>query len=89
MADGLHRWNREGTMALATITRQGLVSIAILVAILWGCVFAERRLTRSSRMETYRALRDIRYLKLKRHIQPAATPMPASNPAPSIRPILG
>ena len=74
-------------MALATITRQGLVSIAILVAILWGCVFTERRMSRNSKMETYRALRDMRYLKFKRRVEPASTP--ASHPTPSIRPVLG
>lgn len=76
-------------MALAAITRQGLVSIAILVAILWGCVLTERRLSRKAKVETYRALRDMRYLKFKRHVQPAARPMPASNPKGSVRPVLG
>ena len=51
---------QEETMALARITRPGLVSIAVLVAILWGCIFMERHLLRNSKMETYRALRDIR-----------------------------
>jgi hypothetical protein len=64
-------------MAVAKITRQGLTSIAILVAILWGCLFAERYLTRTSQMETYRSLRQIRYLRLKRHMEPAAQPAPA------------
>ena len=74
-------------MALATITREGLISIAVLVAILWGCVFAERRLSRDSRMETYRALRDMRYLKFKRNVEP--TSAPKASPAPSVRPVLG
>jgi hypothetical protein len=64
-------------MAIARITRQGLTCIAILVAILWGCLFAERYLTRTSQLETYRALRQIRYLKLKRHMEPASQPAPA------------
>jgi len=89
MVDGLQCWTPRGAMALATITRQGLVSIAILVAVLWGCVFTERRLSRNSKMETYRALRDMRYLKFKRHVHPAARPMPTSNPKPSVRPVLG
>ena len=74
-------------MALATITREGLISIAVLVAILWGCVFAERRLSRDSRLETYRSLRDMRYLKFKRNVEP--TSAPKANPAPSVRPVLG
>ena len=72
-------------MALAQITRQGLVAIAVLVAILWGCLLSERRISRNSRIETYRALRDIRYLKFKQHIQPAGQP----KTAPSSGPVLG
>jgi hypothetical protein len=66
-------------MAIAKITRQGLTSIAILVVILWGCLFAERYLTRTAQMETYRALRQIRYLKLKRHVEPATHPVAPSS----------
>ena len=67
-------------MALARITRPGLVSIAVLVAILWGCIFMERHLLRNSKMETYRALRDIRYLKFKRRVEPASQPVPPAAP---------
>jgi hypothetical protein len=75
-------------MAVAKITRQGLTSIAILVAILWGCLLAERYLTRTSQMETYRALRQIRYLKFKRHLEPAAQPAPASS-SHTLGPVIG
>jgi hypothetical protein len=74
-------------MVFARITRHGLASIAILVAILWGCVLAERSMTRNSRIETYRALKQIRYLKFKRHVEPAATP--STKPAPSSGPVSG
>ena len=84
MADGLHRYE---VMALARITRSGLTAIAILVAILWSCVLTERRITRNSRIETYRALRDIRYLKFKQHIEPTSQPQKPS--APSTGPVLG
>ena len=57
-------------MAIAKITREGLVSIAVLVAILWGCILAEHILTRNTTMETYRVMRQIRYLKFKRHVVP-------------------
>lgn len=73
-------------MALAKITREGLVTIAVLVAILWGCILSERVLTRHTTLETYRALRQIRYLKFRRHIEPAAQPGPGS---PSLRPVVG
>jgi hypothetical protein len=77
-------------MALARITRPGLVSIAVLVAILWGCIFMERHLLRNSKMETYRALRDIRYLKFKRRVEPTSQPAPRAVPSgPSTRPVVG
>ena len=77
-------------MALAKITRPGLVSIALLVAILWGCIVTERYLLRHSKMETYRALRDMRYLKFKRHVEPASQPSRPSGPASfSMGPVVG
>ena len=77
-----------GEMALAKITRQGLVSIAILVAILWGCVLMERQISRNVKIETYRALRDMRYLKFKRRVEPTSRPVPAPA-SPSAGPVLG
>jgi len=74
-------------MALARITRPGLVSIAVLVAILWGCIVTERYILRHNKMETYRALRDIRYLKFKRHAEPAS--QPSGRPTSSGRPVVG
>ncbi len=68
-------------MPFARITKQGLTSIAILVAILWGCIFAERHITRTTQLETYRALRLMRNLKLKRRVEPAD--QPKASPAPS------
>jgi len=77
-------------VALAKITRPGLVSIAVLVAILWGCILTERSLLRNSRMETYRALRDMRYLKFKRRVEPVSQPARPSNPpASSTSPVVG
>ena len=74
-------------MAIAKITREGLVSIAVLVAILWGCILGERILTRHTTMETYRVMRQIRYMKFRRHIEPASRPAPT--PAPSLGPVVG
>lgn len=75
-------------MPLAQITRQGLTAIAIMVALLWSCLITERYLTRHSTIETYRALRQMRYLKFKRHLEPAGAPKSA--PAtPSLHPVLG
>jgi hypothetical protein len=75
-------------MAIAKITKQGLTAIAILVVILWGCLLTERHLTRKSQFETYRALRQIRYLKLKRHVEPATQPAPAPSSFP-LGPVVG
>jgi len=75
-------------MAIAKITRDGLIAISILVAILWGCIFAERRITRSSQIETYRALRQMRYLKFRRTVEPTAEPKPAPELV-SRRPVVG
>ena len=75
-------------MALAKITRHGLISIAILVAILWCCILSERKLLRHSKMETYRALRDIRYLKLKRRVEPTSHPVRPTSTL-SLHPVVG
>jgi hypothetical protein len=75
-------------MPFAQITRQGLTAIAILVALLWSCLITERYLTRHSTIETYRALRQMRYLKFKRHLEPAGVPNPA-RATPSLHPIVG
>jgi hypothetical protein len=75
-------------MAIAKITREGLVTIAVLVAILWGCILGERILTRNTTLETYRVMRQIRYLKFKRHIEPASRPAPTP-PPPSLGPVVG
>ena len=74
-------------MAIAKITRSGLIVIAILVAILWTCVLTEKSISRNSRIETYRALRDMRYLKFKRRVEP--TSRPEAPVAPSAGPVLG
>ena len=75
-------------MAIAKITREGLVSIAVLVAILWGCILGERILTRKTTIETYRVMRQLRYMKFKRHIEPASRPA-ANPPSPSLGSVVG
>ena len=85
MVDGLQNGK---PMALAKITREGLVTIAVLVAILWGCILGERVLSRHTTVETYRALRQIRYLKFKRRVEPASQPAPGAV-SPLVRPVVG
>jgi hypothetical protein len=68
-------------MPLAGITKQGLLTIALLTAVMWACLLTERKLVRYSKTETYRSLRDMRYLKVRRHVEPASRPLPARRPS--------
>ena len=60
------------------ITGQGLTTIALLTAILWGCLVVEHRTVAHARAEGYRALSEIRALQLKKRILPAASPVRAT-----------
>jgi len=64
-------------MALMAITRQGLAAMAVLVAILWGCLYLERSYVRHAAIDQYKAMRQIRDLRLLREAQPVAHPAPA------------
>ena len=75
-------------MAIAKITGQGLRAIAVLVFLLWGCIFLEHSMVRRANIEACRALRAIRALQMKRHTEPASVPRFRPSPAPA-RPALG
>ncbi len=45
------------TMTLTGISNRGLMVIAVLVAILWGCIFTEHALINEARSETQKVLR--------------------------------
>jgi hypothetical protein len=62
-------------MAMAKITGQGLVSIAILVALLWTCIIGERVIARRAAAANEQALRAMRALRIKNVRAPAATPV--------------
>jgi len=55
-------------MTIAGITKPGLAVMAILVAILWGCLVSERLTVRKANQEMGRVLREMR------HPVPAALP---------------
>ncbi len=74
------------TIPIMKITRQGLCSIALLTAVLWGCILMERRNIAHARADAYRALDEIRVLQLKKHMVPATAP---SFPSRSYRPAAG
>ena len=67
-------------MAIARITNQGLTVIAVLVAVLWGCIILERSIVLRANQETYRALQDIRSLRMKRNSEPASILPPKQSP---------
>ena len=71
------RWN--------DISRQGLATMAVLVALLWTCFFAERALTNLAQRELMQAMRQMHHLKIKR---PAGYPQPVVQPASSPAPVL-
>jgi hypothetical protein len=61
-------------MPMMKISRQGLSTIAVLTALLWGCLFVEKFTVAHARMDGYRALDEIRALQLKKHMIPVSTP---------------
>jgi len=62
------------SMPVMKITRQGLCSIAVLTAVLWGCIIAERLTVYRARANAYHALDKIHALQLRRQVIPVAAP---------------
>jgi hypothetical protein len=75
-------------MPILKITEQGLRTIAVLVAILWGCIVAEHSMVVHARNETYRALERMRGLRMRRETIPAKAPVPPYLRGPG-RPVAG
>ena len=71
-------------MAIAQITGQGLSAIAVLVVLLWGCLVGERVIVRRANVEAARTLREIRALRLKRHLIPVSAPQAPRPVRPSV-----
>lgn len=61
-------------VAITKITGQGLISIAILVAVLWACVIGERVIAGRANDGAAQALRAMRTLQMKNRREPAASP---------------
>lgn len=68
------------------ITASGLSTIAVLTAILWGCIIMEHLTRVRTRSEVNRTMGEIRALQLKRHMIPASAP---ASPMPQSRPQIG
>jgi len=62
-------------MAIAKITGTGLVSIALLVACLWGCLLAEHKIMNDSQKRQTRELIQLRHLRDSRFTVPASLPV--------------
>lgn len=60
-------------MPLTGISNRGLALIALLVVILWGCIFAERAIVRQAYEETQNVLRSQPVVPVK---QQRPTPPP-------------
>jgi len=57
------RHARSGRVPIAKITPTGLLAIALLVAVLWGCILAENSITRSARLGEVESLHELQMLR--------------------------
>ena len=71
-------------MGLAKISGAGLSSIAVSVAILWGCILGEHLIVRRANREFSQAMTQIRQLQLKKQTEPASLPTPRRHVRPSL-----
>ena len=61
-------------MPIAKISGQGLSAMAVSVAVLWGCLAAQRIIVYQVNQEVRRTLQDMRYRQMKaRPHSPSAT----------------
>lgn len=75
-------------MSAISISKRGLALIAMLVVVLWGCVWAERWLLVQAKQNLFQAARQVRTLKMRRVLEPAAYP-PKPRSVPAQRGLLG
>jgi len=59
-------------MAITTISKQGLLTLAFLVAVLWGCWLVQRHYLSQARQNVERANQNS--LRLRRKMAPSASP---------------
>jgi hypothetical protein len=71
-------------MPIAKITGQGLLAIACSVALLWGCLIAERVVLRAAVAERVRVLHEMEQLQRKPRPTPVVSPLPAAAHRPTI-----
>jgi hypothetical protein len=63
-------------MPIAKITGQGLLAMALSVALLWGCLIGQRVAVRRAVSERAKVLRDISRTPPRRRTQPVSAPAP-------------
>ncbi|MGO9259947.1 MAG: hypothetical protein ACLQU1_27090 [Bryobacteraceae bacterium] len=61
-------------MPIAKITEQGLVAIALSVALLWGCVLGEHAMMRQALRERAQVMRQV--VRAPQRTQPVLGPSP-------------
>jgi len=81
MAAGLLK---QAYMPIAKITRHGLRTIAVLVAILWGSIALEHAMVKHARRDTARALERLRDMRRRREAVPASFPFHSLSTHPAV-----
>jgi hypothetical protein len=62
-------------MPIVKITGPGLSAIGLSVALLWGCLIAERVITRDAIGERTRVVRELERMRLERQATPVSVPV--------------
>jgi hypothetical protein len=65
-------------MAIAKITGNGLITITVLVACLWGCLITEHRIMADAQRRQTKELIELRHLRDNRFAVPASLPVSRS-----------
>ena len=73
----------DRAMPIARITGQGLIWIAALVTVLWGCILMEATTIRRARIDAQRSLHELRVLRYKLQAEPASLPIPRRSLKPA------
>lgn len=71
----MRRSTKDGRIAVAKITGQGLSAIAISVTLLWACILGENLIRREAALEARRVLRENHLMQRRRALQPVSTPV--------------
>ena len=62
-------------MKIATISKEGLWVMGILVAVLWGYIAADRLVLRRANLEVIRTMQELKYLQIQnRRYLPSGVP---------------